>query len=129
MAYRKRIKYTDEQKQDIWGISKRGVSREALYRSLYVQARGALKKELVQYHRETRTIRRSRSGKPATDMRGKIPDAVPISESPASVEDCADQTCQAVAGRVAPIIDLGSGWGNARPLAVHDEAGFPGRLL
>ena len=44
MAYRKRIKNTDEQKQDIWDLWKSGVSLEALYRSLYVQARGALKR-------------------------------------------------------------------------------------
>ena len=63
------------------------VSHETLYRSLYVQTRGALKKELIQYLREKRAIRRSRYGKPSTDMRGKIPDAVPISERPACVED------------------------------------------
>jgi IS30 family transposase len=74
MAYRKRIKNTDEQKQDIWDLWKSGVSLEALYRSLYVQARGALKKELIQYHREKRTICRSRNAKPATDVRCKIPD-------------------------------------------------------
>lgn len=44
MAYRKRIKYADEQKQGIWDLWKSGVFHDALYRSLYVQARGALKK-------------------------------------------------------------------------------------
>ena len=63
------------------------VSHETLYLSLYVQTRGALKKELLQYLREKRTIRQSRYGKPETDKRGKIPNAVPISERPASVED------------------------------------------
>lgn len=63
------------------------VSHETLYLSLYVQTRGALKKELVQYLRNKRTIRQSRYGKPETDKRGKIPNAVPISERPATVED------------------------------------------
>lgn len=63
------------------------VSHETLYLSLYVQTRGALKKELIQYLRARRTIRQSRYGKPDTDKRGKIPDAVPISQRPASVED------------------------------------------
>lgn len=63
------------------------VSHETLYLSLYVQTRGALKKELIQYLRARRTIRQSRYGKPDTDKRGKIPDAVPISERPACVED------------------------------------------
>jgi len=63
------------------------VSHETLYLSLYVQTRGALKKELLQYLRQKRTIRQSRYGKPETDKRGKIPNAVPISQRPASVED------------------------------------------
>lgn len=63
------------------------VSHETLYLSLYVQTRGALKKELLQYLREKRTIRQSRYGKPETDKRGKIPNAVPISQRPATVED------------------------------------------
>ena len=63
------------------------VSHETLYLSLYVQTRGALKNELIKYLREKRTIRQSRYGKPETDKRGKIPDAVPISERPACVED------------------------------------------
>ena len=63
------------------------VSHETLYLSLYVQTRGALKKELIQYLRTRRAIRQSRYAKPDTDKRGKIPAAVSISERPASVED------------------------------------------
>ena len=62
------------------------VSHEAIYRSLYVQARGALKKELIQYLRSQRQMRRSRYAKQKSDKRGQIKDAVPISERPASVE-------------------------------------------
>ena len=63
------------------------VSHETIYRSLYVQARGALKKELMQHLRSDRTIRRSRHHTQKADQRGRIPDMVSISEQPASVED------------------------------------------
>ena len=63
------------------------VSHETIYRSLYVQARGALKKELIHYLRSQRQMRRSRYAKQKSDKRGQIKDAVPISERPASAED------------------------------------------
>lgn len=63
------------------------VSHETIYRSLYIQARGALKKELVQHLRRTRVMRRSRHHMQTTDNRGRIVDAVSISERPATVED------------------------------------------
>ena len=63
------------------------VSHETIYRSLYVQARGALKKELIHCLRSQRQMRRSRYAKQKSDKRGQIKDAVPISERPASVED------------------------------------------
>ena len=63
------------------------VSHETIYRSLFIQARGALKKELLQHLRRTRGMRRSRHHTQKTDIHGKIIDAVSISERPASVED------------------------------------------
>jgi IS30 family transposase len=63
------------------------VSHETIYRSLYVQARGVLKKELMEHLRSRRPIRRSRHATAKSDRRGAIPDAVSISERPASVED------------------------------------------
>ncbi|WP_432473441.1 IS30 family transposase [Amphritea sp. HPY] len=63
------------------------VSHETIYRSLFVQARGALKKELQQYLRSKRTIRRAKSSSLKGDGLGRVPNAVPISERPASVED------------------------------------------
>jgi IS30 family transposase len=63
------------------------VSHETIYRSLYIQARGALKKELVQHLRRTRVMRRSRHHTQKTDNHGRITDAVSISERPASVAD------------------------------------------
>jgi len=63
------------------------VSHETIYRSLYIQARGALKKELVQHLRRTRVMRRSRHHTQKTDNHGRITDAVSISERPATVAD------------------------------------------
>ena len=63
------------------------VSHEIIYRSLYVQARGALKKELVKHLRTRRTMRRSRHGNRSGEGQGQIKDMVRISERPASVED------------------------------------------
>lgn len=63
------------------------VSHETIYRSLYIQARGALKKELLQHLRRTRAMRRSRHHTQKTDDHGRITDTVSISERPASVED------------------------------------------
>jgi len=63
------------------------VSHETIYRSLYVQARGVLKKELMQHLRSKRTIRRSKHATLKRDGLGQITNAIPISERPASVED------------------------------------------
>ena len=63
------------------------VSHETIYRSLYIQARGALKKELTQYLRRTRVMRRSRHHTMKTSDHGRILNTVSISERPASVED------------------------------------------
>jgi len=63
------------------------VSHETIYRTLYVQTRGALRKELTEHLRTHRPIRRSRHSTAKADSRGRIPDTVSISERPASVED------------------------------------------
>ena len=65
----------------------RQVSPETIYRSLFIQARGALKKELVEHLRRSRVMRRSRHHTQKTDQHGRITDTVSISERPASVED------------------------------------------
>ena len=65
----------------------RQVSPETIYRSLFIQARGALKKELVEHLRRRRVMRRSRHHTMKTDKHGRITDTVSISERPASVED------------------------------------------
>ena len=63
------------------------MSHETIYRSLFVQARGVLKKELLRHLRSKRTIRRSQRTDPNGDRRGQITDLVSIRERPAAVED------------------------------------------
>lgn len=63
------------------------VSHETIYRSLFIQARGALKKELQLYLRTQRAIRRSKRHSLKGEGLGKITNAVSIRERPASVED------------------------------------------
>jgi len=63
------------------------VSHETIYRSLFVQARGVLKKELLQHLRSKRTMRHSIHATGKDDGRGQIKDMISIRERPASVED------------------------------------------
>ena len=63
------------------------MSHETIYKTLFIQARGALKKELQQHLRSKRAIRRSVRSDKQQDKRGQIPDMVSIRERPASVED------------------------------------------
>jgi len=63
------------------------VSHETIYKSLFIQARGVLKKELLACLRTQRTSRRPRHASLKGKGLGKIVDAVPISERPPSVED------------------------------------------
>jgi IS30 family transposase len=63
------------------------VSHETIYKSLFIQARGALKKELLQHLRRTRVMRRSRYHTQKTSDHGRIKDTVSIRERPAAVED------------------------------------------
>src|SRR5271169_1139070 len=63
------------------------VSHETIYRSLFIQARGVLKKELIQHLRFKRRIRRSRHGRDSGHHKGQIVDAISIRERPAEIED------------------------------------------
>ncbi|MCP4385517.1 MAG: IS30 family transposase, partial [Hyphomicrobiales bacterium] len=65
----------------------RRVSHETIYRSLFIQTRGVLKKELLAHLRARRAIRRSRHASLKRDGLGQIRDAVSIRERPASVEE------------------------------------------
>jgi IS30 family transposase len=63
------------------------VSHETIYRSLFIQARGVLKKELIQHLRRKRRIRRSRHARDSGHRSGQIVDAISIRERPAEIED------------------------------------------
>ena len=63
------------------------VSHETIYKTLFIQARGALKKELQDYLRSKRHIRRARVSTLKDDGLGGIPGAISIRERPAEVED------------------------------------------
>jgi IS30 family transposase len=64
-----------------------GVSHETIYRSLFIQARGVLKKELLDQLRSKRRMRRSRHATVSGQSRGQIIDVISIHERPAEVED------------------------------------------
>jgi IS30 family transposase len=63
------------------------VSHETIYRSLFIQARGVLKKELMDHLRSKRRMRRSRHASASGQSRGQIVDAISIRERPAEAED------------------------------------------
>ena len=63
------------------------VSHETIYKTLFIQARGALKKELIQYLRKPRAMRRSRHHTQKTKDHGRISNTVSIRERPSEVED------------------------------------------
>jgi IS30 family transposase len=63
------------------------VSHETIYRSLFIQARGVLKKQLLQHLRTHRRMRHTRAAANRLERRGQILDAVSIRERPAEVEE------------------------------------------
>lgn len=79
------------------------VSHEAIYRTLFIQARGALKRELLEHLRRTRGMRRSRHYTQKTAGHGQIKDTVSIRERPAAAED------RAVPGHWEGDLVIGSG--------------------
>ena len=90
----------------------RQVSAETIYRSLFIQARGALKKELVEHLRRSRVMRRSRHHTQKTDDHGRITDTVSISERPASAADRAvpghwegDLLCGSKNSQIATLVE------------------------
>lgn len=88
------------------------VSHETIYRSLFIQARGALKKELLEYLRRSRAMRRSRHHTQKTDNHGRISDTLSISERPTCVEDRAvpghwegDLLCGSKNSQIATLVE------------------------
>jgi IS30 family transposase len=76
IAARLRVDHPDEEEMRI--------SHETIYRSLYVQSRGELRRQLTAQLRTGRTTRRSRS---RLETRGRIPDMVPIAQRPPEVDE------------------------------------------
>ena len=73
-----KIRYPDDESMQI--------SHETIYKSLFIQARGVLKKELIKHLRTGRRFRYARKSA-SEDLRGKIPDTISIRERPAEAED------------------------------------------
>ncbi len=63
------------------------ISHETIYKSLFIQARGVLKKELMAHLRSRRIMRRGKTASTAGQTRGQIIDAVSIQDRPAEIED------------------------------------------
>lgn len=74
-------------KQQFMDDERMTISHETIYRSLFIQARGVLKKELQSHLRFRRKMRRSQKATKAGQPLGQIVDAVSIRERPADVED------------------------------------------
>ncbi len=88
------------------------VSHETIYRRLFIQARGALKKELLEHLRRSRAMRRSRHHTQKTDNHGRISDTISTSERPACVEDRAvpghwegDLLCGSKNSQIATLVE------------------------
>ena len=90
------------------------ISHETIYKSLFIQARGVLKRELISHLRSNRTMRRGKTWTTAGQPRGQIIDAVSISVRPAEVED------RAVPGHWEG--DLISGSGNTHMATLVERA-------
>jgi IS30 family transposase len=73
-----RSRYPDDESMQI--------SHETIYKSLFIQARGVLKKELIKHLRSGRRFRYARKSA-SSELRGKIPDTISIRERPAEAED------------------------------------------
>ena len=112
------------------------VSHETIYRSLYIQARGVLKKELLQHLRHTRAMRRSRHHTQKTGDHGRIIDAVSISERPATVEDRAvpghwegDLLCGSGSSQIATLVERHTRYVMLVKVASKDTGTFTNALI
>ena len=88
------------------------VSHETIYRSLFVQARGVLKKELLRHLRTKRIMRKSKLARSEAQMRGRIAEALTIRERPAEAEDRAvpghwegDLLCGANGSQIVTLVE------------------------
>ena len=112
------------------------VSHETIYRSLYIQARGVLKKELLRHLRRTRAMRRSRHHTQKTEDHGRITDTVSISERPATVEDRAvpghwegDLLCGSRNSQIATLVERQTRYVMLVKLASEESETFTNALI
>jgi len=112
------------------------VSHETIYRSLFIQARGVLKKELLQHLRRTRAMRRSRHHTQKSDDRRRIHDAVSISERPATAEDRAvpghwegDLLCGSHSSQIATLVERQTRYVMLVKVASKDAETFANTLI
>jgi len=112
------------------------VSHETIYRSLFIQARGVLKKELLQHLRRTRAMRRSRHHTQKSDDRRRIHDAVSISERPATAGDRAvpghwegDLLCGSHSSQIATLVERQSRYVMLVKVASKDAEAFANTLI
>ena len=112
------------------------VSHETIYRSLFIQARGVLKKELLQHLRRTRAMRRSRHHTHKSDDRRRIRDAVSISERPAAAEDRAvpghwegDLLCGSRSSQIATLVERQTRYLMLVKVASKDAETFANALI
>lgn len=92
VADKLRLNWSPEQiagwlRRTYFGQATMQISHETIYKSLFVQARGVLKKELVAHLRTHRMMRKSKLASKAGQPRGRIRDAVSIRDRPAAIED------------------------------------------
>jgi IS30 family transposase len=112
-----KIRYPDDESMQI--------SHETIYKSLFIQARGALKKELIKQLRTGRRFRYARKSA-SEDRRGKIADTISIRERPAEVEDRAipghwegDLLCGTKSSQIITLVERHSRYTSLIKVADH----------
>ena len=112
-----KIQYPDDEGMQI--------SHETIYKSLFIQARGALKKELIQHLRTGRRFRYARR-RASEELRGKIPETISIRERPAEVEDRAipghwegDLLCGTKSSQIITLVERHSRYTSLIKVADH----------
>ena len=96
----------------------RKISHETIYRTLFIQARGALNKDLIAHLRTRRMMRRSKKASTRDQPRGRIVDAVSISERPA---ETVVRALISQVKRLPSAVRLSLTWDRGMELARHKE--------